>query len=103
MSAADRESVELQVIARYTIAPGNTAEFFSLLPQVVAATRNEPGNRGYDVYRQLDDEHNIVLLERYASQQALDAHRETAHFRDLVLARVIPLLESRTVEIFEVG
>ena len=93
---------ELQVIARYRLAPGNEEEVLALLPQVVEASRAEPGNVSYAVYRALDDDREVILLERYASRDAFEAHRESPHFKDLVLERIVPLLESRVVETYDV-
>jgi quinol monooxygenase YgiN len=93
---------ELQVIARYTISAGNEEEVFRLLPELTAATRTEPGNISFVAYRQLDDDRQVVLLERYVSRDAFAAHRETPHFNELVLGRIIPLLDSRVVELYDV-
>ena len=91
----------LQVIARYTLAPGNEDEVLALLPQLAAATREEPGNLGFEIYRGTEDPHAVILLERYASREAFTAHRESAHFNELVLNTIVPLLESRVVELYE--
>jgi quinol monooxygenase YgiN len=93
---------ELQVIARYTISAGNQDEVFEVLPRLIAAVRTEPGNIAFAAYRQLDDDRNVVLLERYASRDAFAAHRETPHFKELVLGRLVPLLERRVVESYDV-
>jgi quinol monooxygenase YgiN len=91
----------LQVIARYTIAPGNEDEVLALLPRLAEASRGEPGNLSYEIFRSVDDPLELVLLERYVSPEALDVHRETEHFKELALGRVIPLLTSRVVETYE--
>lgn len=93
---------ELQVIARYTISAGNEDEVFRLLPKLAEAARTEPGNIAFDVHRRLDDDRKVVLLERYASRDAFAAHRETPHFKELVLGQIVPLLENRTVELYDV-
>jgi quinol monooxygenase YgiN len=93
---------ELQVIARYAIAAGKEDEVLGLLPELVAATRTEPGNLAFTAYRALDDERGVVLLERYASRDAFAAHRETPHFKALVLDRIVPLLDHRVVELYDV-
>jgi quinol monooxygenase YgiN/predicted GNAT family acetyltransferase len=93
---------ELQVIARYTVTFGNELEVASLLAQLGEATRAEPGNLSSAVYRQLDDERDLVLLERYASLDALNAHRATTHYQDLLLGQIVPRLDSRVVEIYDV-
>ena len=93
---------ELQVVARYTIAPGNEDEVLALVSRLAEASRAEPGNRSFVAYRRLDDGREIVLLERYASPGAFAEHRESPHFEDLVLGRIVPLLERREVETFDV-
>ena len=89
---------EVQLIAHYSVTEGKQDEVLDLLPRLVEATRHEPGNLSYRVYRELGDSRGIVLLERYASREALAAHRESAHFKDLVLGRIVHLLDERTVE-----
>jgi quinol monooxygenase YgiN/predicted GNAT family acetyltransferase len=93
---------ELQLIARYTVTFGNELEVASLLAQFGEATRAEPGNLSSAVYRKLDDERDLVLLERYASLDALNAHRASAHYQDLLLDQIVPRLDSRVVEIYDV-
>jgi quinol monooxygenase YgiN len=93
---------ELQVIARYTMSAGKQDEILALLPKLAEASRCEPGNVSFVIYRQLDDDRNIVLLERYASRDAFAAHQETSHFKDLVLGQIAPRLDSRVIETFDV-
>ncbi len=93
---------QLQVIARYTVTFGNELEVQSLLTQLAEATRTEPGNLSFATYRQLDDERQLVLLERYASLDAFMAHRATVHYNDLVLGQIVPRLDDRVVETFMV-
>lgn len=102
-AATAADGPEVQVIARYTIAAGNEAAVMDLLPTLAEASRGEPGNRYFRIYRQVDDDRAVVLLERYASRAALDAHRATQHFADLVLGRIVPLLTSRVVETYDVA
>ena len=93
---------ELQVIARYTISAGQEDEVLALLATLIAAVREEPGNLDFTAYRQLGEDREVVLLERYASREALAAHRETAHFKEIVLGQIVPLLDSRVVELYDV-
>ncbi|HEY2062560.1 MAG TPA: isocitrate lyase/phosphoenolpyruvate mutase family protein [Amycolatopsis sp.] len=90
---------ELQVIARYQVLPGNEEQVDELLARLTTATRSEPGNLAFAAYHGAGE---IVLLERYASREAFAQHRETGHFTELVLGRIVPLLESRTVEVYDV-
>jgi quinol monooxygenase YgiN len=93
---------QLQVIARHTMTAGKEAEVLALLPKLVAAARTEPGNVSFTAYRQLDDPRTYVVLERYASQEAFAEHRETDHIQDLVLGQIVPRLDSRVIETFDV-
>ncbi|HEY1572983.1 MAG TPA: antibiotic biosynthesis monooxygenase family protein [Pseudonocardiaceae bacterium] len=89
---------QIQLIARHTIKPGQEAEVFAALDKLIAAARTEPGNFAFDAYRKMDDDRSYVLLERYASAEALAAHRDTPHFREYVLGEIAPRLESRAIE-----
>ncbi len=93
---------ELQVIARHTMKPDKEDEVLALLPRLVAAARAEPGCLDFTAYRRLDDPHSYVLLERYASRRAFADHRETSHFKDLLLDQIVPRLAGRVIEEFDV-
>ncbi len=68
--------------------------FAVLRPQALA----EPGCVGYEAFQTADDPTSIVLIERYRDQAALDAHLSSAHYVDLVVQRIRPLLTDRQVE-----
>jgi quinol monooxygenase YgiN len=93
---------ELQVIARYRVADGRVDEVLDLIRAAAERSRQEPGNLSYVAHQSIDDPRDVVLLERYRSPADFAAHRETDHFRDIVLGRIVPLLESRVAETFEV-
>jgi quinol monooxygenase YgiN len=80
---------------------GEEQTVLALLPRLIEASRAEPGNVAFDAYRKLDEPRTYVLLERYASRQAFADHRESAHFKDLVLGQIAPRLERRVVEQFD--
>jgi quinol monooxygenase YgiN len=101
MHMQGRQMSELQLVARHTIAARKENEVLPPLPKLAAAALAEPGCPVFE-YRRLDDERSYVLLERYASQEALDAHRETDHFKNLVQGEIVPRLETRVLEDFDV-
>jgi quinol monooxygenase YgiN len=94
---------ELQVIAHHTMKKGEADHVLPLVSKLIEAARTEPGNVAFDAYRKIDDPCTYVLLERYASPEAFVDHRESAHFKDLVLDQIVPRLERRTVEQFDVA
>lgn len=56
-------------------------EMRATLDQMVEHTREEPGNEVYDLYRSGESEVLFHLFERYRDQQALEAHRASAHYK----------------------
>ena len=94
---------ELQAIAHYTVAAGNEDAVAALLPLLVQASRAEPGNLSYGVYRSLENPRDVVILERYVSREAFADHRASPHFAEIGLGQIIPLLDGRVVEVFDVA
>lgn len=94
---------ELQVIARHTTAEGKRDAVLALLPKLIEASRKEPGNLAFDAYLNMDDPRSYVLLERYTSRAAFAAHRESPHFTELMLGQILPQLDSRVVEQYDVA
>jgi quinol monooxygenase YgiN len=92
---------KLRVIARHTIKPGHEDDVLALLAEFIGAARAEPGNLAFDAYLKLGDLRSYVLLERYASREAFADHRETPHFKDLLLGRIVPRLEQRVIETYD--
>jgi quinol monooxygenase YgiN len=75
------------VFASFTPADGKEGEVEAVLNGMCAPTRGEPGNEVYDLYKKTwatpDKPEGVTfhLFERYQNQAALDAHRETAHYK----------------------
>jgi quinol monooxygenase YgiN len=93
---------ELQVIARHTVKEGELESVLALLDEFIPLARSEPGNVDFVAYRRFDDPLSYVLLERYTGREAFDVHRETPHFRTLLLEQIVPRLDARTVETYDV-
>ncbi|ALE91177.1 hypothetical protein AOC05_00365 [Arthrobacter alpinus] len=89
-----------QVIAHYQAIPEKSDEVAANLAQLAEASRNEPDNLSYTVSRALDNPHHFVIIESYGSKAGFAAHRESDHFQQIGVARIIPALEDRTVTAF---
>ncbi|KAK1183942.1 putative quinol monooxygenase [Streptomyces sp. NBS 14/10] len=85
------------VVARYRAKEGEENTVLPLLDTMAAASRQEPGNLTYRVHQGTEDPRTIVLYEEYASEADFTAHCATPHFQEIVLGKVVPLLESRDV------
>lgn len=69
------------VIATLHVQPGKAAEFETAFAELAAAVAaNEPGNSFYRLFR-ASEPGLYKVLECYADQAALDAHRASDHFR----------------------
>ncbi len=86
----------LIVVARYLVAEGHEATVARLLRENADASRTEPGCLEFSVHQDLDDPRRFLLYERYTSEDAFVAHRHTSHFKDIIEAQVVPLLDERT-------
>lgn len=90
------------LVARYHVRPGHREEVLAALARMApAVAASEPGCRLYQVSRSLDDDDLVLLYEHYVDQAALEAHRSTPHFLEIVEGTVMPLLERRERELFE--
>ena len=63
------------------IKPGRLAETLEAGKAHVAGSRLEPGCLGFDFYANADGSDTFVSVETFRDQAALDAHRETPHFK----------------------
>ena len=78
------------VIARFAPLPEKRSELRGLLEAMVAPTRSEAGCRSYNLY-EVPDGGDLVLIERYDDQAALEHHRTTEHYLNY-RAQLSPLL-----------
>ena len=74
------------VHAHITIDPGMRTEFVAIMDAFVAATREEPGNRAFELTGHLTDLGAFTLFEGWQSEAALQHHLQQRYFVDLVAA-----------------
>jgi len=67
------------VIARFAPLPEKRSDLRALLAGMLAPTRSEAGCRSYNLY-EVPADGDLVLIERYDDQAALDHHRTTEHY-----------------------
>lgn len=90
---------QIVVVARWQMAEERVADVLELVAALRRQSLAEPGCLGYDVFRSTDDPGSLLLLERYRDSAALDAHRDSSHYRELVVGRIVPMLSGRQVEL----
>jgi quinol monooxygenase YgiN len=89
----------ITVVARWQPLPGRVDTVLALVAALREASLAEAGCLVYEAYRGVADPDSVLLLERYRDRAAIDTHRESGHYRDLVVERILPLLASRQVEL----
>ncbi|MEV0170572.1 putative quinol monooxygenase [Streptomyces sp. NPDC050803] len=90
------------VIARYHCDPSDEATVRAALLKVREHTRAEPANLAYEVHAEADAPGSFVLYEQYTDEAGFEAHKSAAHFKELIVETVWPLLTDRTVTFAEV-
>ena len=90
-------ATNITTFAKWQVKEGKLATVLALLAKLAPPSRNEAGNLLYNAYQSNADPNTIVLLEAYTDEAALAAHRSSAHFQQIVIQEIIPLLENREV------
>jgi quinol monooxygenase YgiN len=90
------------VVARWLIKEGHVDEVLATIREMVPHSLSEPACEAYIVNQSVDDPRRVLLYEQYHDQAGFEAHTQTAAFKDLVVGKIMPLLEERGREIYEV-
>lgn len=73
------------VEVHYFVKDGKRGEFYRTILErgIAAASRAEAGNEKYDYYLSPENENELLLIELWASAEAVQAHGQTPHFQQL--------------------
>lgn len=82
-------------VAWYRCRAGTAEAVIAAMREAAARALDEPGCLAYRFHQSIDDPDAFLVYEEYVDEAALEAHVQTAHFREIVQGRVNPLLESR--------
>jgi quinol monooxygenase YgiN len=82
------------IVVRFDPKAGLHDQVEAVLKTMVPATRSEEGNIRYDLFRSVDAAGSplFFLVEHYANEAAMAAHRETSHYKQYRID-VMPLLQ----------
>lgn len=70
----------VEVIATLEARLERETDLEAALRALLTHSRQEPGVRRYDLYRDSERPATFHVLEVYADEAALEAHRESAHY-----------------------
>lgn len=85
----------LVLAVTWSAKPGNEDRVREILQTLGEASRQEPGVITYTTHVDPENPREFFIYEMYHDASGLEAHQETAHFKEYVLEQAIPLLESR--------
>jgi quinol monooxygenase YgiN len=87
--------------ATWTAKAGAEETVYEALEQLAPLSREEPGCRFYQPYRDPAAPAVFHIFEIYDDEDAVAAHGASDHFRRFALEQAIPLLETRERRFFE--
>ncbi|MDR2840060.1 MAG: antibiotic biosynthesis monooxygenase [Paludibacter sp.] len=91
---------ELKIVATIVAKPKFQDELLKVFHTVVDETRKEDGNVSYELHQDINNPLKYIILEVWKSQDAINLHNESTHFKAFVAA-VEGKTDSLTVEIIK--
>lgn len=91
------------VVAELNIQDGKQSEFESAFKDLMAKVKaNEPDCMTYQLYKNRKSETGYIVMEQYASQDALDAHGKTEYFAAAMPAIGACLAGAPNIQVFDI-
>ena len=87
----------VHVFATWKVKEGEIDTVLNLLKVVHHESVKEKGNLFYKIHQSNADANILLLFEGYTDESAVTEHRNSVHFQDLVIGKIVPLLDSREV------
>ena len=90
------------VAAEYYTQEGKDKAVIDILKKMIPLSRAEPGCKVYMVNQSPEDRRKLLLYEVYVNEDGYKAHQATDAFKENILGKVIPMLESRVRHFYQV-
>src|SRR5256885_15060583 len=90
------------VVAQYLIKEGKEKEVIDVLKKMIPISRAEPGCRFYAVNQSPDNPRKLLLYEQYVDKGGYEAHMASEPFKENILGKVVPMLETRVRDFYDV-
>ncbi|EBF5181901.1 antibiotic biosynthesis monooxygenase [Listeria monocytogenes] len=71
----------LHIEAQITVKKEQTEVFLQAAKEVIAASRAEAGNHGYELVQSTENETVFYMLEKWADMAAIQQHNDSEHFK----------------------
>lgn len=83
---------------RMTFTPEDRHEIAEILRELAAASRREPGCVTYIPHAVEGDPDTVLIYEQYRDDAAVQAHRDSAHFKKYAVGGLYQKMRERTRE-----
>ena len=88
--------------AKYFVKTGRGDDVEAALRRMAPLVKaGEPGCTVYHANRSAENRDLFLLYEHYTDQAALEAHRNTPHFKEIIEGTIVPLLDKRERELYQ--
>lgn len=87
----------VHVFATWKVKEGQAEHVLNILKTVHDETIKEKENLFYKIHQANSDANTIILFEGYSNEAAVAEHRNASYFQELVLGKIVPLLENREI------
>jgi quinol monooxygenase YgiN len=85
---------------RLLVKPGHEKQVAELFGPLTEASRKEPGCVFYQAHQHRDDPRKFLVYEQYKDDAALDAHRNSEHFKRYAADGFYKFVEQREADIY---
>lgn len=85
----------LVVTANLQAKPGQAEALADCFRRLVQPTLDEPGCLMFVPHVDRDDPGRFFVYEQWVDEAALEHHRETPHYREIVLGEIFHLIDER--------
>ncbi|MGD1318223.1 putative quinol monooxygenase [Chryseobacterium sp. 2R14A] len=87
----------IYVYAKWQVKEGKLDAVLQIMKEAAHKSAEEQGNLFYKIHQSKTDENTLILFEGYENESAVEFHRNSEHYQNLVVKQIIPLLENREV------
>lgn len=81
-AAVQSPDYQKMIIAKVYVKPGREADFIAAAQVMIENSNKEEGCMGYMLYQDPYEKTNLIFVERYKNQAAVDAHFATPYFKE---------------------
>ncbi len=87
----------VHAFATWKVKEGEIENVLNLLKTVQTESIKEKGNLFYKIHQSNSDANTLLLFEGYTNESAVAEHRASSHFQEILVQKIVPLLESREI------